>query len=187
MNRLPHKMTKMRNKKQKLSTIYFSAHNDFHFFTPLLPEKQLTNKIGERPRVHICTICYVHNFFVPLIVWFHSPQLIAVRGTLESLTDWAASYTPICFTSPFASLADFASQNAFNNSSKEGVLSSSMDATLGRLNDLFLGVEQDGSSTYHRVEILLKNKYMSGFLDDSSISTSITFEKKKKERKGFSH
>lgn len=59
-----------------------------------------------------------------------------------------------------------------------------MDATLGRLNDLFLGVEQDGSSTYHRVEILLKNKYMSGFLDDSSISTSITFEKKKRKGKG---
>lgn len=54
----------------------------------------------------------------------------------------------MCLTSPFASFGDFASQNDFNSSSKDGVLSSSMDEMLGKLNDLFLGVEQDGSSTY---------------------------------------
>lgn len=53
----------------------------------------------------------------------------------------------MCFTSPFACLIDLASQNDFNNSSKAGVLSSSIDETLGRLNDLLLGVEQDGTST----------------------------------------
>lgn len=50
--------------------------------------------------------------------------------------------------SPLACFKDFASQKDLNNSSKLGVLSSSIDATLGRLNDLFLGVEQDGSSTW---------------------------------------
>ncbi|CAI9778507.1 unnamed protein product [Fraxinus pennsylvanica] len=39
---------------------------------------------------------------------------------------------------------DFASQNVFSNSSKDGVRSSSMDAVLGRLKDFFLGVEHDG-------------------------------------------
>lgn len=63
--------------------------------------------------------------------------------------DWAASYAAaMCFKSPFACcFADLPSQNDLNNSSKAGVLSSSMDAMLGRLNDLFLGVEHDGSST----------------------------------------
>ena len=73
-----------------------------------------------------------------------------MSGSLESFKDWgaAASYAAkMCFTSPFASFAAFASQNNFNNSSKGGVLSSSMDDTLGRLNDLFLGVEHDGLST----------------------------------------
>lgn len=82
-----------------------------------------------------------------------------MRGTLESLKDWADSYAPAtCFMSPFASLADFESQNDFNNSSNEGVLSSSIDAMLGRLNDLFRGVEQDGSSTCvsYRVENMLR-------------------------------
>lgn len=79
---------------------------------------------------------------------FPSLQLIAVRGTLESRKDWAASYAPtMCFKSPFACLEDLTSQNDLNSSSKAGVLSSSIDAMLGRLNDLFLGVEQDGSST----------------------------------------
>lgn len=102
MNRLPHKMTKMRNKKQKLSTIYFSAHNDFHFFTPLLPEKQLTNKIGERPRVHICTICYVHNFFVttnclvPLSLVNSSERNSGISYGLGSLVHPNMFYISIC-------------------------------------------------------------------------------------------
>jgi hypothetical protein len=49
--------------------------------------------------------------------------------------------------SPFTCFEDFESQNDFNNSSKAGVLSSSIDAKVGRLYGLFLGVEQDGSST----------------------------------------
>lgn len=78
----------------------------------------------------------------------YSLQLIAVRGTLGSLKDWAASNAAAtCLMSPFICFADFASQIDFNNSSKAGVLSSSIDAMVGRLNDLFLGVEQDGSST----------------------------------------
>ena len=62
--------------------------------------------------------------------------------------DWAASYAATtCLMSPFTCFGDLASQNDFNNSSKAGVLSSSIDAMVGRLNDLFLGVEQDGSSS----------------------------------------
>lgn len=81
---------------------------------------------------------------------------MAVRGTLESgLRGALVSYVPIiCFTSPFASFADFPSQNDLNSSSKAGVLSSSMEAMLGRLNDLFLGVEQDGSSTCNKGHVL---------------------------------
>lgn len=52
-----------------------------------------------------------------------------------------------CFTSPFDCFEDFKSQNDLRSSSKAGVRSSSMDAMLGKLNDRFLGVEQDGSST----------------------------------------
>ncbi|KAF8406588.1 hypothetical protein HHK36_008676 [Tetracentron sinense] len=43
---------------------------------------------------------------------------------------------------------NFESQNDFSNSSKAVVLSSSMDAMLGKLKGLFLGVEQDGSSIW---------------------------------------
>lgn len=58
-----------------------------------------------------------------------------------------ASYAPICLTSPFACFGDLPSQNDLKSSSKDGVLSSSIDETLGKLKSLFLGVEQDGSST----------------------------------------
>jgi len=73
--------------------------------------------------------------------------LIAIRGTLESLTDCAASYAPVYLTSPFECFGDLESLNDFSSSSNGGVLSSSMDETLGRLKGLLLGVEQDGSST----------------------------------------
>lgn len=49
-----------------------------------------------------------------------------------------------CFISPFAYFEAFDSQNDFNSSSNAGVLSSSIDVMLGRLNDLFFGVEHDG-------------------------------------------
>ena len=70
---LPPQNDKNEKQKNKNYLLYISAPTMTSIFLPpLLPEKQLTNKIGERPRVHICTICYVHNFFVPLFVWFHS-------------------------------------------------------------------------------------------------------------------
>lgn len=79
-------------------------------------------------------------------------QLMAVNGTLGSLPDWAAaaaSYDPMtCFSSPFASFDCLRSQNDLSSSSKAGVLSSSMEEMLGKLNDLLLGVEQEGSSNY---------------------------------------
>lgn len=73
---------------------------------------------------------------------------MAVSGNLGSLPDWAAaSYDPLtCFKSPFTSFDSLRSQNGLSSSSKAGVLSSSMEAMLGRLNDLLLGVEQEGSS-----------------------------------------
>lgn len=80
---------------------------------------------------------------------------MAVRGSLESLIDWVvASFTmKTCFTSPFACLEDFISpQNDFSSSSKAGVLSSSMEAMLGKLNGLLLGVEQEGLSTYNEAK-----------------------------------
>lgn len=49
-----------------------------------------------------------------------------------------------CFISPLACFDDFESQKDFNNSSNAGVLSSSMEVMLGRLNGLFRGVEHDG-------------------------------------------
>lgn len=67
---------------------------------------------------------------------------MAVRGTRGSLKETAAS--KICFMSPFACFDDFASQNDFTSSSKDGVLSSSIEATLGGFIGLFLGVEHDG-------------------------------------------
>lgn len=103
------------------------------------------NKLGQRVDI-LYRILPLYSA-VSLCV-HHSLQLIAVRGTLESPNDCNASYAgPECFTSPFACFVDFASQNDFNNSSNVGVLSSSIDSKLGRLNDLFLGVEQDDSST----------------------------------------
>lgn len=75
-----------------------------------------------------------------------------MRGTLESRKEGSTtSISILCFTSPFDSFEDFSSQNEFNNSSKAGVFSSSIDSTLGRLNGLFVGVEHDGSSTYFEI------------------------------------
>lgn len=48
--------------------------------------------------------------------------------------------------SPFASFIALPSQNDRISSSKAGVLSSSSEAKVGRLNNLFFGVEHDGSS-----------------------------------------
>lgn len=80
---------------------------------------------------------------------------MVVNGVLGSLPDWAAAaaaaYDPlICFESPFASFncVCLRSQRDLSSSSKAGVLSSSMEAVLGKLNDLLLGVEQEGSSNY---------------------------------------
>lgn len=70
-----------------------------------------------------------------------------MRETLDSSKEVSTSISLLWFTSPFDSFEDLPSQNVFNNSSKAGVFSSSIDSTLGRLNGLFVGVEQDGSST----------------------------------------
>lgn len=72
-----------------------------------------------------------------------------MSGTLESRKGGATSISILCVTSPFSSFEDFPSQNEFNNSSKVGVFSSSIDSMLGRLNGLFVGVEHDGSSTWY--------------------------------------
>lgn len=53
-----------------------------------------------------------------------------------------------CLASPFCiCFGDLQSWNAFNNSSNDGVLSSSIDPTVGMLYSLFLGVELVASST----------------------------------------
>lgn len=84
-----------------------------------------------------------------LLVYFVKVQLIAVRGTLGSLNECVAASIR-CFISPFACFDDFPSQNVFNNSSKGGVLNSSMEPLLGRLYGRLRGVEHDGSSTYNK-------------------------------------